>query len=147
MTSIETFYCFINVVQLLTQKISYVKIYITTGMCLFVCLSQTLVIFTTAHSAGPTPFSCSWHFNLDFQESREMMNKLQYHQAMNDTHGPRFGTLFCIFSEKDHFFLQGLVRVHHLVLARTRSDFGATLPGGSIWYCVDGWWLMLQCTT
>ena len=43
--------------------------------------------------------------------------------------GPFFVTFFL---KKFRFSLQGLVRVQHLVLARTRDDFGATLPGGSI---------------
>ena len=40
--------------------------------------------------------------------------------------------LFVFFSEKFSFSLEGLVKVRYLVLARTRDDFGATLPGGSI---------------
>ena len=46
--------------------------------------------------------------------------------------GPVLGPLFVIFSEKFSFSLEGQVNVEHLVLARVRSDFGATLPGGSI---------------
>ena len=44
------------------------------------------------------------------------------------------------FLKKFRFFLEGLVKVEHPVLARVRSDFGAILPGGSIWYnyCAEG---------
>ena len=78
------------------------------SVCLRVRPSQILVIFAGTVRTGPTPFSRSCHFNLDFQESRKMMKKLQYHQAMNDTHGPRFGTLFChFFLKKFRFSLEG----------------------------------------
>ena len=43
--------------------------------------------------------------------------------------GPFFVTFF---SEKVPFSLEGLVKVRYLVLARTKDDFGATLPCGSI---------------
>ena len=46
---------------------------------------------------------------------------------------PVLGSFFVIFSEKVMFSLEGLVKVRYLVLARTRDDFGATLPGGSIY--------------
>ena len=60
-----------------------------------------------------------------------MMKKLQYHQAMNDTHGPRFGTLFChFFLKKFRFSLEGLVKVRYLVLARTTGDFAQPCPAG-----------------
>ena len=72
-----------------------------------------------------TPVGTISKFFRHFQESRKITKKLQYHQAMNDTHGPRFGTLFChFFLKKFRFSLEGW---DHFSLA-----FGATLPGGSI---------------
>ena len=62
-------------------------------------------------------------FQLGFSGMPEFMKKMRNHQLMNSPAGLRFETLFC------HF----LGRVQPLVLARrTRSDFGAILPGGSI---------------
>ena len=39
---------------------------------------------------------------------------------------------FCHFYVKVLFSLEGLVKVEHLVLARIRSDFGATVPARRI---------------
>ena len=56
-----------------------------------------------------------------------------FHLGISGIPDPYFWTFFFhFFLTKFRFFLEGLVRVEHLVLARTRSDFGATLPGGSI---------------
>ena len=69
-------------------------------------------------------------FNLDFQEPLKMTKRLRNRNQRSDPAGPCLGTLFVTFSEKVQFFLEGLVKVEHLVLARVRSDFGAILPGG-----------------
>ena len=45
---------------------------------------------------------------------------------------PLWDPFVSLFYDKVPFSLEGLVMVRHLVLARTRDDFGATLPGGSI---------------
>ena len=74
-------------------------------------------------------------FQLGLSGIPENHEKLANHQGGIDTAGPRFGTspfLSFFFLKKFRFSLEGLVRVEHLILACTRSDFGATLPGGSI---------------
>ncbi len=58
-------------------------------------------------------------FQLGFSGIPENDEKLRIHHRRSDPAGPPF-------------FFPSLVRVEHLLLARTRSDFGATLLGGSI---------------
>ena len=49
----------------------------------------------------------------------KLTKKLRNHHQRNDPAGPRFGIIFCYFFLKSFvFFLEGLVRVEHLVLAR-----------------------------
>ena len=72
-------------------------------------------------------------FQLGFSGIPENGEKLRNRTYRSDTAGPRFGTLFgYFFLKKLCFSLEGLVKVRYLILARTRDDFGATLPGGSI---------------
>ena len=77
---------------------------VSNSSCLFVRHPGVFVIFTKRICAGFTPFSRSCHFNLDFQESREITKKLANHISENTAAGPRFGTFFVIFSEKVPFF-------------------------------------------
>ncbi len=72
-------------------------------------------------------------FQLGFSGIHEIDEKNEKSTYRSDPARPRFGTLFChFFLKKFSFSLEGLVKFRHLVLARTRDDFGATLPGGSI---------------
>ena len=80
----------------------------TASACLHVCPSGFWVIFAKRICAGFTPFSRSWHFNLDFRGSRKFMKKLRNRTSGIDPAGPRFWTLFChFFREKFRFSLEG----------------------------------------
>ena len=65
---------------------------------------------------------------------RKITKKIANHEALKWYSRTPFWDIFLLFLflKKFRFSLEGLVKVRHLVLARTSDDFGATLPGGSI---------------
>ena len=70
-------------------------------------------------------------FQLGFSGIPENDEKLRNRTYRSDPAGPRFGTLFWhFFLKKFRFSLEGLVKVRHLVLARTTGDFAQPCPAG-----------------
>ena len=62
------------------------------------------MIFTKGICAVHASFSRSWHFNLDFQESRKFMKKLRNHGAGLIQPDPVFGLFFVTFFGKSSVF-------------------------------------------
>ncbi len=67
--------------------------------------SLILVIFRSSTAPASPPFPAPAFFNLDFQESREIIKtKLRNHELMSGSAKPRLGPYLSCFSEKVMFF-------------------------------------------